>query len=450
MYFIKKLKSIDFSQGGNLKNVCVIGLGFVGLTLSLALAQRGFKVFGIEKNTQLLSNLKKSEPNFYEPNLKKILKKCIQNKNLSIYREIPESWAGGTFFITVGTPLGKLKKPRFDMIKKATYEILDKLNENDLIILRSTVSVSTCRKIVKPILDKSKKNFLLSFCPERTAEGNAMNELKYLPQIVSGIDKNSLYAAKNIFKNITKTVVPVSSLETAEMIKIVDNVQRDTFFGFANEIAKLCDYMKVNSHEVIDKGKYLYPRTNVAKPGPVAGPCLTKDTYILAESIKNKNLRSNLISLTARKINNDLPNYIVNKIILKNIPKSKSIRKICLLGVAFKGYPETDDTRNSAFFDFYDVVEKKFPKSTITAFDPVLKKSLSYKKLKYKNVFEHAIKNSDLVIILNDHIFFKKMKKKIYESKLKSDSIIYDCWNLYNFKFKNIKYFSFGKILKNS
>lgn len=430
-----------------MKNVCVIGLGFVGLTLSLALSKSGFRVYGIEKNKKLLNNLKNSKPNFYEPNLKKTLKENIQNKKLSIHSEIPKTWKGGVFFVTVGTPLGKLNKPRFDMIKKATNQIAKNIKSSDLVILRSTVSVSTSRNIVKPILEKSKKSFLLAFCPERTAEGNAMKELRYLPQIISGLDKKSLRAAKNLFKKITKTIVPVSSLETAEMIKIVDNVQRDTFFGFANEIAKICDYLKINSHEVIDKGKFFYPRTNVAKPGPVAGPCLTKDTYILAESIKNKNLKSNLISLTARKLNKDLPSYIINKIISKKFVNKNLVKKICLLGVAFKGYPETDDTRNSVFFDFYDEIEKKFPNAIITAFDPMIKYNFAYKKVKYYNNFNQGIRKSDLVIILNDHNFFKKVKKSNYEKNLKKNGIIYDCWNLYKFKFNKIKYLSFGKVL---
>ncbi len=432
-----------------MKNVCVIGLGFVGLTLALALAKRNFKVIGIEKNNNLLNNLKRGRPNFFEPDLENQLKKNIKNKKLSISSEIPSSWNGGVFFITVGTPLDKFNKPRFDMIKTASNEISKVMIKNDLIILRSTVSVSTSRNIVKPILEKSNKNFKLAFCPERTAEGNAMKELRYLPQIISGLDKQSLLSAKQLFKKITKKIVPVSSLETAEMIKIVDNVQRDTFFGFANEIAKICDHLSVNSNEVIQKGKYFYPRTNVAKPGPVAGPCLSKDTYILAESIQNKNLKSNLISLTARKLNKDLPNYIIKKIIESDVLKKRKIKKICLFGIAFKGYPETDDTRNSSFYDFYDVLSRKYKKSKIFAFDPMIKKNFSYKKLYYRNNFKDSLKNSDLVFILNDHNFFKKLKKNDYEKFLKKDSLIYDCWNLYNYKFKKIKYLSFGNILNN-
>ena len=111
-------------------------------------------------------------------------------------------WWG--FFITVGTPLDKFNKPRFDMIKTASNEISKVMIKNDLIILRSTVSVSTSRNIVKPILEKSNKNFKLAFCPERTAEGNAMKELRYLPQIISGLDKKSLLSAKQLFKKLLK------------------------------------------------------------------------------------------------------------------------------------------------------------------------------------------------------------------------------------------------------
>ena len=189
------------------------------------------------------------------------------------------------------------------MIKRATNEISSSMVDDSIVILRSTVKVGTTSEIIKPILEKSNKKFKLAFCPERTLEGDALAELEKLPQIISGIDKRSLVRAESIFQKITSTIVKVSNVETAEMIKLIDNSSRDVFFAYANEIARICDNIGVNSLEVIRSGKLNYDRTDIAQPGLVGGPCLHKDPYILSDSV-NKDIRAE-ITLTARKIMRD-------------------------------------------------------------------------------------------------------------------------------------------------
>ena len=193
------------------------------------------------------------------------------------------------------------------MIKEVTYQILKYLKNNDHIILRSTVKIGTTNNIVKKILKKSKKKFFISFCPERTIEGKALKELTSLPQIISGDSNQSILKAKNLFQNVTKKIVKVDSLEGAEMIKLVDNMQRDVKFALSNEIALMCEKSNINVNDVIRLGKIDYPRTNLFDPGPVGGPCLEKDTYILAEYF-SKNFKPR-IGLNAR---------IVNKFIIEN------------------------------------------------------------------------------------------------------------------------------------
>ena len=431
-------------------NICILGLGYVGLTLSATLADLGFKVIGVEIREKILQDLKKRKPHFYEPNLDKILNKIILNNNFKFYKKIPENWSGNTFIITVGTPLDEHGKSRDDLIKNVSNEVKNSIKNNGLVILRSTVKVGTTRNIVKKIIEKKVKKFDIAFCPERTQEGKALSEVKKIPQIIGGLNYKSAKRAIRIFKKVTKVNLIVSSLETAELIKLVDNSQRDVYFSYANEIAKICDELKISATEVINTGKYKYGRTNLAFPGPVGGPCLIKDTYILNESLKNKKTKPN-IALAARKINENLPKDIVFQLQNELKKRFRKIEKISLLGLAFKGNPPTDDVRDSMSIKFYKEIKKKFPKSHISVFDSLVKNEdfVSLKINRSQNINE-SFKNSNMIIILNNHSTFKNLNLKKKSKLMKSKAIIYDCWNLFdssNLKLKKkVTYSAFGNI----
>lgn len=434
----------------NNKEICILGLGYVGLTLSATLADLGYKITGVEIRKEVLNDLKKKKPHFYEPNLDKILNKIISNKSFKFFEKIPKKWSGNTYIITVGTPLDEKGRSRIDLIKNVSNEVKNSITKNGLVILRSTVKVGTTRNIVKKIIEEKTSKFDLAFCPERTQEGKALIEVKKIPQIIGGIDNKSAKRAKNIFKKVTKNNLIVSSLETAELIKLVDNSQRDVYFSYANEIAKICDELKISATEVINTGKYKYGRTNLALPGPVGGPCLIKDSYILNESLLNKKTKPN-IALAARKINESLPKDIIFQIAKELKVRFKKVDKISLLGFAFKGNPPTDDTRDSMSIKFYNEVKKKFPLSNISIFDPLVKTE-DFKKYRFKKSknLNESFKNANLIIILNNHNLFKKLNLLEKSKLMKSKGVIYDCWNLFNKKKlklkKGVTYSAFGNI----
>ena len=434
------------------KNICVIGLGYVGLTLAITFAKLGFKVTGIKINKKVLKSLKKNKPHFYEPGLKESLTKVLKNKKLEFYKKIPRNWHGNTFIITVGTPLDRFKKLRMDPIKKVADNVKLFLKKNDHVILRSTVKVGTSRNFVAKILEKKKVNFDLSFCPERTQEGKALKEIFNVPQIIGGINQSSLKRSKKLFSKITQKILITSSLEVAEMIKLVDNSHRDVFFSYANEVAKMCDSLKISASEVINLGKTDYKRTNIALPGPVSGPCLVKDSYILNESIKNKIAKPS-ISIEARKLNEQLHVHVLH--LLKNeiFKRNLIVKKISLLGLAFKGTPSTDDIRDSFSIKFYKKLLLNFKKSKIVAFDPLVKHEdfLKYQIKRITNIKKIFFK-SDLVIILNNNLIFKKLNLNNLSKLMNNSAIIYDFWNLFdNKKIKlsnDTKYIGFGNLVR--
>ena len=197
------------------REVCILGLGYVGLTLAVTMADIGFKVVGVEVLDDVVESLSKGVPHFFEPGLESRLKRVIKYGNFLIKKKIPDKWNGSVYIITVGTPLDENKRVRLDMVKNVSSEVASHIKEDDLVIMRSTLRLGTTRNIVLPILKRKCNKFDLAFCPERTLEGKALIELRQLPQIVGGMSGQVSVRVSQLFQLITPTVVRVSDVETA-------------------------------------------------------------------------------------------------------------------------------------------------------------------------------------------------------------------------------------------
>ena len=209
------------------RHICIVGLGYVGLTLAATMASVGFRVTGIEVRSSVLDMLQSGQPHFQEPGLNQMLAQGIDEGFLEWCGEIPKCCKASVYIITVGTPLNEHGSVNLDMIERVTREIAGRAKPGSLVILRSTVMIGTTRKLVLPILQELGVDLSVAFCPERTIEGQALRELRELPQIVGAPDLQTLMRATQIFQFLTSTIVRVGSFEAAEMIKLIDNVQRD-------------------------------------------------------------------------------------------------------------------------------------------------------------------------------------------------------------------------------
>ena len=314
------------------KKILVVGLGYVGLTLSLVLAESGFNVIGYDKNKKLVDKIKNKKSPFYEKGIEKYLEDNV-NKNLEIVNQPTPS---DIYIITVGTPLNKNNKsPDLSFIKKSIEKISGLIKKNDLIILRSTVPIGCSRNFVIPIIEKKTKlkfgkDIFLAFCPERTIEGEAIEELKKIPQIIGSFCKKSSELAKRVFNEYNFTVIEVSDLESAELCKLIDNSYRDTIFAYTNQLSLLSEKLNLNLVDIIDKVNLGYDRNRIPKPSPgVGGPCLSKDPYILYNSFKLNKLKSDSLVITARRGNENMIKNIFNRSskIIKKIKKNKKIKK---------------------------------------------------------------------------------------------------------------------------
>jgi nucleotide sugar dehydrogenase len=430
------------------KDVIVMGLGYVGLTLGAYLSELGFKVHGVEIRNLVLKALESRKSFFFEPGLNELLSRNIENGNFSFSRSIPKVDGNRVFVITVGTPIDEHKKVIMDSIINVSEQVSHSMTNGDMVILRSTVRLNTTKSIVDPILKKSGKDFDLAFCPERTLEGAALKELGSLPQIIGADSQRSRARATNFFQQVTSSVVNVSNIETAEMIKLVDNMQRDVFFAVSNEVAHLCNSQQIKASEVISAGKLGYGRTNLANPGPVGGPCLEKDSYLLAESVANTSATAR-IALAARLTNESVTTEaaeFISSWVKQNTTETKV--KISVLGMAFKGVPETNDMRGTPAISLIDSLVSLCPDLDIKCWDPVVTvdelKSLGYDATLH---LQECIEQSSVVILVNNHPDLSALDLKAISASAEKPMLIYDFWgrNDHNLNLEGPgQYFSWG------
>jgi UDP-N-acetyl-D-mannosaminuronic acid dehydrogenase len=409
--------------------VSIIGLGYVGMTLAVAMAEAGFHVRGIEIAPHILAALKQGRAHFAEYGLNDRLAAQLANGRFR-FGEAPDIAFGATVHIvTVGTPVGPDKRTKFAGLEAAARGIADTMADGDLIVLRSTVRVGTTQDIVKPILASSGKGFDLAFCPERTLEGKALAELVSLPQIVGGVDAQSTYRASQVFSHLTPTIIRVRNAETAELIKLI-NTQRDLMFGFANEVASICDALGVSAHEVIAGGNVGYPRAQMPLPGPVGGPCLEKDPYILAEGLEAYGFVP-AIAMAGRKWNETLPERSVGEIAEAYAKLGGAApKRIALLGVAFKGRPATDDLRGSLAIRIASELAAQFPDAEIKSWDA----EASHEEMRVEGFDPvgcpiEAATGASIVIMQNNHVALENIKLDALAGAMTGPGLIYDYWN---------------------
>ena len=415
------------------KKTAIYGLGFVGLTLSLVMANKGFEVIGFDKNDTVIQNIKNNKPSFYENGLQSLLE--IVNKDELIYfTSNHNSLSCDIHLVTVGSPVINGSADLKD-IKSVSKMISSVLKKGDVVIYRSTIPVGTTRNIIIPILELSKLtagiDFHIVFAPERTVEGNAIEELQSLPQIVGGFSPTCTEIGIAIFAKITSSVVDVDDLESAELIKLINNSFRDLVFAFANEVANVSDQFNINAFSLISAANKGYPRNSIPLPSPgVGGYCLTKDPYLFADtnSFSHSSYKPKL-SKISRQINSQGGKYVYNKIdeYCKKVNKDIDTIKILIIGIAFKGSPETSDIRYSSSIDLINLFSNK---SNLYLHDYVVSKDdLLTVGANVVEEIEEGFHNKDAVIFMNNHPMHTKIQLSKLLNSMNDSPLFFDGWN---------------------
>jgi len=396
-----------------MKKVCVIGLGYVGLSTACVLASKGFKVIGVDVNQKLVEGLSQANIDPLEPGLAILANSAIKSGNL-IPKFSPQE--ADAFIICVPTPPTEENKADLSYVKTAVKSALPYLRRGNLVILESTVPPGTTKEIVKPILEKNGlkigNGLCLAYCPERVLPGNILKELVGNDRIIGGIDVESAELAKEIYQSFVEGEIYLTDATTAEMAKLVENSFRDVNIAFANELSRICDKLDLNVWEVVGLANK-HPRVNILKPGPgVGGHCVAVDPFFIVEKAPEE---AKLIK-TTRRVNDSMPDYIVEKV--ERAVKQAHIKTpiIACLGITYKA--ETGDLRGSPALNIVRRLREKG--YTIRAYDPYVRDFAEFPLFS----LEETVKSADCLVLLVDHKEFKGINLHALLKKMRGSLII--------------------------
>ena len=416
-------------------HICIVGLGYVGLTLAVAMADVGFRVHGVERREDVLAQLAQGKAHFWEPRLDDTLRRVVTKGMFTFSTNVDQGFNASVYILTVGTPLGEDGRASLNAVERASAQVASVMRDGALVILRSTVKLGTARNVVSPVLARSGRNFEIAVCPERTLEGKALIELHELPQIIGANDPETRHRCTQLFGVLTPTTIALSSLEAAELTKLIDNTYRDVTFAFANEVASLCGAAGLSANEIIRAGRLGYPRTNVALPGPVGGPCLEKDPHILVESAQSYGVAMG-ITAAARAVNEAQPETTVGllKAHIDGLGGLEAGAKIALCGLAFKGVPPTDDLRGTMASPILASLRSAFPEASIIGFDPVVAQqdARDFFGIETVATLAEAFDGASVIIVANNHPVFSGMNVGALAAGMSQPAVIYDYWNMYD------------------
>lgn len=328
------------------RSICIIGLGYIGLPTAALLATRGYEVHGVDVNQEAVKKINYGEAHIYEPGLNACLKAAIESGLLSASTEIIHS---DVYIICVPTPFkGGAGTPEPDLgyIEAATKSIVPYIRAGNLVILESTSPVGTTELVEQFLSDGgvATSEISIAYCPERVLPGNIMTELIENDRIVGGLNQSSTAAIVEFYEGFVSGSVIPTSARTAEMCKLAENSFRDVNIAFANELSVLCDREGIDVWELIGLANR-HPRVNVLSPGTgVGGHCIAVDPWFIV----SRNPEHSKLIKTARLVNDEKPELVVQKIVSVAKEKSKVLgrpARIGCLGLAFK--PDIDDLRES-------------------------------------------------------------------------------------------------------
>jgi len=412
------------------RNVAVYGMGFVGLTLAAALADAGHRVVGVDVNERLIRSLHVGDVHVYEPRLSDMVRMSLHHQTLRFSERI-ETKDNEVYIIAVGTPLGASGKADLSALERVTTTIATLIKAGDYVMVRSTVPVGTTRNVILPLLEKlsgmrAGEDFVLSFTPERTIEGKTMSELRELPQIVSGATSRCRQLSSAFWSTLARSVIQVEAFEAGEMIKLINNSWRDLSFAYANAVSDLCDRYNLNAFHVIKAANEGYPRNAVSTPSPgVGGYCLTKDPYLFGTSFPD-GWHAKLAHI-GREVNESAafhPVRICEEYAVRT-DVTFSNMTIMVIGIAFKGWPATNDIRGSSALQFCREMRSRGAK--LLAWDAVISSDVLEEQNLIPVDYETGCREADAIVILNNHPENVSEDFLLYcEDKA---VLIYDGWN---------------------
>lgn len=385
----------------NKREISIIGgAGHVGFPLGLIFSSKGYLVKLVDKNKDNLKKIQSGISPFLEQGSENLLKKMLKMKRLLTTSELREVKSSKYIIICIGTPINDNLKPEVQNFINFFKYLKKFLNKKHQVIIRSSVYPGVIDKVYNIIKGRTKN---LSYCPERIVQGKSIKELPDISQLISGINKQSIFNSQKLFKKISKKTIQVKIIE-AELIKLFSNAYRYVHFAISNQFYMICKNQKLDFFKIREIMKDGYKRNaHIPMSGFTAGPCLLKDTMQLSY-FYNKQFS---LGHSAMEINEGMPKFIIDSLEKKYNLKNKTIG---LLGLTFKA--DSDDIRDSLAIKLLKYLKKRKIKTLY---------SDEYFYLKGSQKKQELIKKSDIIIIGAPH-------KKYENLKFSKNKAVVDIW----------------------
>jgi UDP-N-acetyl-D-glucosamine/UDP-N-acetyl-D-galactosamine dehydrogenase len=400
--------------------ICIVGLGYVGLPLSLAFSEKKIKVIGYDSSLKRIKELNDSidiNGEFSKEELNSSKKPVFTSNTFDITK-------ANIYIITVPTPINKDKNPNLKPLLEASKAVGENLSKNDIVIYESTVYPGCTEEECVPVLELSSgmtfnKDFFCGYSPERINPGDKIRRLKDIVKVTSGSNSKTALIIDSLYKKIIEAGTHLApSIKVAEASKIIENVQRDVNISLMNELAIIFNKIGIDTTDVLKASSTKWNFLNF-KPGLVGGHCIGVDPYYLAYKAKQVGYTPNVI-LSGRKVNNKMGKHIagnIKNLIQKNNKNLENCNAL-ILGVTFK--ENCSDIRNSRVFNLHKSLKKL--KIKVDLFDPHAINDEVTKNYKIK-LINKIDKKYDVIILAVAHDQFLKMNLIKFK---KTDGIIYD------------------------
>ena len=383
--------------------VGIVGLGYVGLPLAVEFAKAGFTVTGIDISEEKTRRVNAGD-SYIGDIPSSVLRPLVESGKLSATSDFAAVLELDTINICVPTPLRKTKDPDMSFIVSSCQEIARHFHAGMLVILESTTYPGTTDELVLPMLNKSGleagRDFYLCFSPERVDPGNAKYQTSNIPKVVGGCTPECTEMGRLFYAQALEHVVPVSSTQVAEMVKLLENTFRMINIGLVNEIAMMSDRIGINVWEVIEAAATKPFGFMPFYPGPgLGGHCIPIDPFYLSWKTKQAGIEARFIEL-AGYINGQMPHFVVDKVqnALNDAGKAVKGSKVHVMGVAYKR--DIDDVRESPALDVMLLLRRKG--AAVTYSDPHVP-TLRLDGLELRAMPETAAADADCVVIITDH-----------------------------------------------
>ena len=394
------------AKGEDRSALCgVVGLGYVGLPLVVEFVRAGYRVIGFDVVGRVVDGLNAGRSHIQDVPSEDVAR-AVKDGRFEATTDLSRLREPDLISICVPTPLSKTKDPDVSFVLAATESVKRTLRRGQAVVLESTTYPGTTRELMLPALEstglKVGEDFFLAFSPERVDPGNPTWHTRNTPKVVGGITPACFETVRAIYQPAIETLVPVSSTEAAELVKILENTFRSVNIGLANEMAIVCDKLGVDVWEVIDAAATKPFGFMKFTPGPgLGGHCIPIDPHYLAWKMRALNYKTRFIEI-AGEVNAEMPEFWVGKVVDRLNDRGKAVRgsRVLVLGVAYK--KDIDDIRESPALDVIRLLDHRG--AVVTFHDPhvpVLREDGM--ELKSVALSREALAESDCVIIVTDH-----------------------------------------------